>query len=44
MVFIAEHDEGFAPKYESLLEVNPPERIAAWEARWPEGASRGDDR
>jgi YD repeat-containing protein len=43
VVFIAEHDEGFAPKYESVLEVNPPERLAAWDARWPAGASRGED-
>jgi YD repeat-containing protein len=43
LVFIAEHDEGFAPKYESVLEVNPPERLAAWDARWPAGASRGED-
>src|SRR5690606_20994068 len=43
VVFIAEHDEGFEPKYESVLEVNPPERLAAWDARWPAGASRGED-
>jgi YD repeat-containing protein len=43
VVFIAEHDEGFALKYESVLEVNPPERLAAWDARWPVGASRGED-
>jgi hypothetical protein len=33
VVFIAEHDEGFALKYESVLEVNPPDRLAAWDAR-----------
>jgi hypothetical protein len=43
VVFIAEHDEGFALTYESVLEVNPPDRLAAWDARWPAGASRGED-
>jgi hypothetical protein len=43
VVFIAEHDEGFAPKHASVREVNPSERLAAWDARWPAGASRGED-
>jgi hypothetical protein len=35
VVFIAEHDEGIGPKRESLRVVNPPERAATWEARFP---------
>jgi hypothetical protein len=32
-VFIAEHDEDIPPKLASVRAVNPPERLAAWEAR-----------
>jgi YD repeat-containing protein len=35
VAFIAEHDEDIAPKRESLRAVNPPERAATWEARFP---------
>lgn len=43
VVFVAEHDEGIAPKYESLRAINPPDRVAAWAARWPAAVSRGED-
>lgn len=43
VVFIAEHDEGYAEKHASVREVNPPERVAAWDDAWPDGASRDDD-
>jgi hypothetical protein len=35
VAFIAEHDEDIGPKRESLHAVNPPERAAVWEARFP---------
>ena len=34
-MFIAEHDEGFAPKVASIRAHNPAERVARWEAQWP---------
>ena len=43
VVFIAEHDEAYAPKAESVRAVNPADRLAQWEANWPPGARRGDD-
>ena len=43
IVYIAEHDEVFAPKHASVREVNPAERLAVWDARWPAGVSRGED-
>jgi hypothetical protein len=43
VVYIAEHDEGWAPKHASVRAVNPPDRIAAWDAGWPARASRGED-
>jgi hypothetical protein len=43
VVYIAEHDEGIRPKYDSLRAVNPPERLELWDARWPAGAHRGED-
>jgi hypothetical protein len=43
VVFIAEHDEGYAPKAASVRAVNPADRLAQWEANWPPGASRGED-
>ncbi len=43
VVFIAEHDEGYAPKAASVRAVNPADRLAQWEANWPLGASRGED-
>jgi hypothetical protein len=42
VVFIAEHDEGFSLKHASVREVNPPERVAVWDARWPTGTPRDD--
>lgn len=33
VVFIAEHDEDFAPKLRSIHAHNPPDRVARWEAR-----------
>jgi hypothetical protein len=42
VVFIAEHDEGFAPKVESIREHNPPEQVMRWEESWPPGAPRDD--
>jgi hypothetical protein len=38
-----EHDEGYAPKVESIRGHNPPDRGARWEASWPPGAPRGED-
>jgi hypothetical protein len=38
VAFIVEHDEGIAPKRESLRAVNPPKRVATWEARFPPSA------
>ena len=43
VVFIAEHDEGFAPKVDSIRRHNPPERVARWEAAWPPGVPLGED-
>jgi YD repeat-containing protein len=43
VVFVAEHDEGFSEKHASVREVNPPERLAAWDAAWPAGVARDDD-
>jgi hypothetical protein len=43
VVYIAEHDEGYAPKVESIRGHNPPDRVARWEASWPPGAPRGED-
>ncbi len=40
VVFIAEHDEDYAPKDASVRDVNPPERVAAWDAKWPKEAPR----
>jgi YD repeat-containing protein len=42
VVFIAEHDEGYSDKHKSVRAVNPPERLAAWDARWPSRAPRDD--
>ena len=43
VVYLGEHDEGWRPKYESLREINPPERLDRWNARWPAGVGRGED-
>jgi hypothetical protein len=43
IVYISEHDEGYAPKHQSAREVNPPSRLAIWDARWPPGITRGED-
>lgn len=43
IVYIAEHDEGYAPKHDSVRAVNPPERLSLWDARWPAVAARGED-
>ena len=43
VVFIAEHDEGYRCKADSVRAANPPERVAAWDAAWPHGVSRGED-
>jgi len=43
VVFIAEHDEGYRCKADSVRAANPPERVAAWDAAWPPGVSRGED-
>jgi len=43
VVFIAEHDEGFRPKHDSVRAVNPSARLAVWDAHWPPGVSRGED-
>jgi hypothetical protein len=43
IVFIAEHDEGYAPKHDSARAVNPPKRLALWDARWPARVTRGED-
>jgi hypothetical protein len=42
VVFFAEHDEGFTEKHASVREINPPERVAAWDAAWPSGVPRDD--
>jgi hypothetical protein len=42
VVFIAEHDEGIAPKHASVRAVNPADRLATWDARWPAGVPRDD--
>jgi YD repeat-containing protein len=42
VVYIAEHDEGFTKKHESVREVNPSKRLAIWDARWPPGVPRED--
>lgn len=41
IVYIAEHDEGYAPKHQSARAVNPATRLAIWDARWPPGVTRG---
>jgi hypothetical protein len=41
VVFVAEHDEGITPKHASVRAVSLAERLAAWDARWPAGVSRG---
>src|SRR3954447_16973413 len=33
--FVAEHGEDIPPKRESVCAVNPPERAATWDARFP---------
>lgn len=43
VVFVSEHDEGYAAKDASVREVNPPERVAAWDDAWPPSAPREDD-
>jgi YD repeat-containing protein len=43
VAFIAEHDEGLAPKVRSIRAHNPPEQVARWEASWPSGTPRGED-
>jgi hypothetical protein len=43
IVYIAEHDEGVRPKHDSARAVNPPARLAIWDARWPPGVTRGED-
>jgi hypothetical protein len=43
VVFIAAHDEGYRCKADSVRAANPPERVAAWDAGWPPGVSRGED-
>lgn len=43
VAFIAEHDEGFAPKVASIREVNSPDRIARWEAALPPGTPLSED-
>jgi len=35
VVYIAEHDEDFGPKLDSIRAHNPPERAALWLASWP---------
>jgi hypothetical protein len=35
VVYIAEHDEGFAEKHASVREVNPADRVARWDGAWP---------
>ena len=35
VVYIAEHDEDFGPKLDSIRAHNPPERAARWLASWP---------
>ena len=40
VVYIAEHDEGFAEKHASVHEVNPPDRLARWNAAWPPSLPR----
>lgn len=39
VVFVAEHDEGFEEKLASVRESNPPERVARFEARWPQAVA-----
>jgi YD repeat-containing protein len=34
VVYIAEHDEGVSEKQASVREVNPPDRVARWDAAW----------
>ena len=43
VVFVAEHDEDITPKHDSVRAVNPADRLAAWDDRWPAGVTRGDD-
>jgi hypothetical protein len=43
IVYIAEHDEAYAPKHQSARAVNPSTRLAVWDARWPPGVTRGED-
>jgi hypothetical protein len=43
VVYCAEHDEAISPKHESVRTANPPERLAAWDAKWPPGVTRGED-
>ncbi len=43
VVFVAEDDDGYAAKDASVREVNPPERVAAWDDAWPPSAPREDD-
>jgi len=35
VAFLSEHDEDIDPERESLRAVNPPDRAALWEARFP---------
>lgn len=34
VVYIAEHDEGWTPKYRSMCEANPSDRVELWHRRW----------
>ena len=43
VAFIAEHDEGFAPKVASIHEVNSPEQVARWERGLPPDTPLGED-
>jgi hypothetical protein len=43
VAFIAEHDEGFAPKVASIHEVNAADQVARWEAALPPGTPLHDD-
>jgi hypothetical protein len=33
-VFLDEHDTGAEPMWQSLVAINPPERVTQWTARW----------
>lgn len=43
VAFIAEHDEGLAPKVASIREINSPASVARWEAALPPGTPLGED-